>query len=135
MSQWTPVDPKLFPAQLGVRTIQLNVTLSVSPYDVPRAVKGGYDKKKKRFVVEFQYIEEEPLTRKRHDSEITALVGKNSGRLFGLEIDVEKAGASQVELNVITNAIEVTGRDFPQREINYALAKAALSNHSEILIR
>lgn len=133
MSQWIPVDPKLLSGQLGAKVILLNVTFSASPYDVPRAVKGGYDEKKKRFVIEFQYIEEEPLTRKRQDFEITALVGKNSGRLLGLEIDVDKAGAEQVTLHVITDAIDVTGKDFPQRQINYELAKAALSKYRQIL--
>jgi hypothetical protein len=133
MSQWIPVDPKQLSPQLGAKVILVDVTLSASPYDVPRAVKGGYDEKKKRFIIAFQYIEEEPLTRKRHDSEITALVGKNSGRLLGLEIDVDKVDANQVTLHVITDAIDVTGKEFPRRQINYELAKAALSKYREIL--
>jgi len=115
----------------------LDVTMYVSPYDVPEAVRGGYDDKKKRFIVEFKYIGDESTERRSFDRYVTLKVGKNSQRLYAIEIDADGLRASQVQVKVaVQHEVEqafagLVERPPSQRRLdNYQLAREAFTSTS-----
>lgn len=95
----------------------VDVTFYVSPYDVPEAVRGFYNEKKEQFIIEFKYLGEEGLEKRVMDQYVTLRVGKNSKRLYVIEIDVKGLRARQFS-NV---SVKVTFKDEVQEEIEQAL--------------
>ena len=89
MSEWVRLDAeKLNTPQLeAIRGV--NITVRMSPYDVPEAVRGYYDEELERFVIEFRYIGDEPFRQKQKGEHITLRIGRHSGRLYGVEVNVD----------------------------------------------
>ncbi|HEY2931851.1 MAG TPA: hypothetical protein VGK99_08880 [Acidobacteriota bacterium] len=113
------------------------VTLHLSPYDVPEAVRGFYDEDLKRFVIEFRYIGDEPT--ERAESSVAHFgfrVGKNSSRIYAIEIDVDALKAKQVALKVelqkaidnLTERVSSRKSATDLRKENYALAKEIITH-------
>jgi hypothetical protein len=117
----------------------LDLTMYVSPYDVPEAVRGSYDNEKKRFVVEFKYIGDETTETEKNSSDrfVKLIVGKNSRRLYGIEIDVDSLRATQVKIEVgvqqeVAHALDGLVNRPPNRQRldNYQLAREAFTSTS-----
>ena len=86
----------------------VEVEVFISPFEIPRAVRGFYDEQRKRFVVDFKYITQEPTEYKDFGpSEVTTKVGSKTGRILGFEIDVDALGASSVSFRMRDVAQEV----------------------------
>lgn len=101
-SKWVQVEPEEFDRPTPTQTSRgVELTVMVSPYDVPEAVRGRYDTDLDRFVIEFKYIQTEEWERDRQTDSIALRLGKNSGRLLGIEIDVQALRAGHVRLDVI----------------------------------
>jgi hypothetical protein len=134
---------------------RVKVTVHFSPYDKPLAVRGRYDEDRKRFLVEFQYIADEDVDR-QECGDYSLILGRNSGRLYGIEIDVDRLQASRVELMATTSEraldrlisdVKATSKDRhgivwgnhlemregawpnPRRQGNYELAREAVRQH------
>lgn len=131
MSDWVKLDTAQFSHETQQKIRGVDITVVMSPYDIPEAVRGDYDKSLDRFVIEFRYIGEEPWSREEHDGNIALRIGKNSGRLYGIEVDVDTLKAQAVTLRVqaiqsrIQKAIDTLGRR-PRRfsrQKNYQVAK------------
>ena len=81
----------------------VNVKLFVSPNDIPKAIRGFYDKHAACFVIEFTYMMwDEGVTSKEIDEHVSIEAGKHTGRIKKIEIDVDGAGANQVSLELMT---------------------------------
>jgi len=103
MSEWLILnEPELEKVDPGesrqVKGVLVHVFMS--PYDVPQAVRGRYDDERERFLIEFRYIGDEPIERREQDRHLALHVGKNSGRLYGVEIDVDTLRADLVALEM-----------------------------------
>lgn len=144
MSDWLKLDQsKLARDRAETRTERgVEIRLTLSPYDVPEAVRGYVDEQLKRFVIEFRYIQEEDWMRKEHDAHLGLRIGKNSSRLYGIEIDTAGLGASRVLLN--TTVAEMVDRALDslseqpngeRRKGNYSVAKAVVDTESSELLR
>jgi len=119
---------------------KVTVEFLVSSYDIPEAVRGSYNKEKDQFVIEFRYIgnSNEPTEPQPQDDYVTFVVGKNSSRLYGIEIDVKAPKVEEVELRVkinkIKDEVKKTIDNLVQRPINrlrqdnYRLTQKALSD-------
>jgi hypothetical protein len=105
----------------------VSLQLFVSPYDVPQAVQGKYETAIKRFIIDFKYVNsaEEEFVKKPGNANIEFIVGKESNRLYGISVDVDAIGATQVNLNV-SAAIDSLATNTPRRMGNYTAAKRAL---------
>jgi len=116
MSDWIPVPEGIAerPLAHSVRGVEINVFMS--PYDVPQFVRGSMDEDLDRFIVEFRYLGEEPLRREEKDEHIALRVGKNSGRLYGIEVNVHALRVNQVQLNVLVPAVVKKAIDDVVRE-------------------
>lgn len=136
MKNWVRVRPDTKKAK-QLKTIRgVQIEVQVSPYDIPEAVRGEYSKELSKFVIEFKYIGEEPFDLKGHQQHVALRIGKNSGRLYGIEIDVDALKVSEVRVRV-TNAIDSLIRQPPinDRLNNYRLAGAAFAEASDRLFQ
>lgn len=79
----------------------VEVQVVVSPYDVPVAVRGGYDEVAKAFAIDFKYpSEEEEHVPKTVSDHITCFIGAKSRRLQRILIDVDKFDSDRIMLQV-----------------------------------
>jgi hypothetical protein len=105
----------------------------MSPYDVPRQVRGNYDKDLEHFVIEFDYLDSEPLKERRVDRYVSLQVGKNSGRLYRIEVDTVALNAGQIQLRVSLSDLNLEpGR--PEQKRNYDAVKQTLSTYDHELL-
>lgn len=69
---------------------------SISPYDEPDSIFGSFDDKKERYVVGLEYIgSNEPRNVVPLTEGVSATIGANSKRLFGLEITIDDPQSDQ----------------------------------------
>ncbi len=138
MSDWISLDPELL--STVERTEEpggVEVVIGLSPFDIPEKVRGGYNEKSNRFVIEFKYIDEsERHVPTKLDNHITVLAGENSNRLYEIQIDVDAIGARSVQLSLATEAIErVANKSKPRKQKLYGMAKRIVeSKESELVL-
>jgi hypothetical protein len=133
MSGWIEVDSQKInpPTQVNVNGVTFDVMMS--PYDVPRQVRGNYDKDLEHFVIEFDYLDSEPLKERRVDRYVSLQVGKNSGRLYRIEVDTVALNAGQIQLRVSLSDLNLEpGR--PEQKRNYDAVKQTLSTYDHELL-
>ena len=135
--RWMRVNPHDYdePHEIGMTEVEVNVF--ISPFEIPRGVRGYYDKARERFVIEFKYITREPreLT-EGGPPEVRTFVGRKTGRILGFEIDVDRLQATTVSLRLgaIDQALEaVRARSSLQRQENSWIASKVLHDRSEEL--
>ena len=127
MPDWINIDPKTIKEEKlrNIRGVQLNVQLS--PYDIPEAVRGYYNKKRKIFVIEFRYLSDEPTKNKKLDKKdnLSLKIGRNSHRLYGIEIDVDAMEVQAVKLKMMVERAmdDFTASADELREGNYRLTR------------
>jgi hypothetical protein len=134
MSEWLNLDLDTETPERTQEIRGVQVELLVSPYDIPEAVRAFFDKSKERYVIEFKYIGYEPTVPQVEDRYTTIIIGENSGRLYGMELDVNALRAESVELRMrvateVHEAIDhlVNKPANPVRLGNYRLVKDAIS--------
>jgi len=136
-SQWLTLDPTEFEndAEQTINGVLFHV--SVSPYDMPQAIRGGYDEGTRRFVIEFKYLSREETRTQQVDDHVTLRLGERSHRLYAIEADVEAMGVDGVLLRmekVIDNLTpSVADRSHPAS--NYAVAKRVINDKASELWR
>lgn len=95
---WNRFDSRLLDHKTTETIKAVKLEVSLSPYDIPQAYRGYYCTDRRRFVVEFKYITDEPTVEKKMADHLMAVLGKRSGRLYALMIDVDGLGAETVRL-------------------------------------
>ena len=141
MNGWLKLDPQRLdkPNGRNVPKEGVHIEVHMSPYDIPDAVRGEYNKYTNRFVIEFRYIGEEPWRAQTIAEHVVARIGKNSGRIYGLEVNVDALKASSVEfalLPAITEGIDRLARTSTNKSIlsdRYRIAKEAIQEAEELL--
>src|SRR5687767_6301690 len=102
MTDWVRIDPQALSVASTTREpgrgVELTITLS--PYDIPDGVRGVYDEQRGRYVIEFSYIEDEPWDYGEQDKYVRLRIGKASRRLKGVELDVDKITADSVSVRM-----------------------------------
>ncbi|QII09508.1 hypothetical protein KsCSTR_01290 [Candidatus Kuenenia stuttgartiensis] len=136
LSRWLQVKPdgEEFMKRLQTEGSKVKVEFLISSYDIPEAVRGSYNKEKYRFVIEFKYIGDEPTKAEPQDNYVTFVIGKNSSRLYRIEIGVKALRVEKVELRMkIKDKGKKTLNNLIQKPINrlrqdnYRLTQKALS--------
>ena len=141
MAEWLRLDPHEF-ERAGAETRKesdVEITVSISPYDVPEAVRGFFNERLKRFVIEFKYLQRDPLVTETDPDApgIAVRVGKRSKRLYGIEVDVLSLKARSVSLNVnvVARALDSFARGpASRRPENVDIAKAVINSVGEKLL-
>lgn len=138
MPGWHRLDPREF-GLLG-RTENrsgVEITMLISPYDFPNAVRGEFDSAGGCLRIEFRYIQTEDCETRDLDEYVRIRVGKNSGRIYGIEVDVARLKAGQVTLSlgrVVTGALSDLA-DRPKRRVkedNLSFARKVLESHPDL---
>lgn len=143
MAEWIPVSPEVLPPAKNTDPTEKGVEfeLFVSPFDVPDAVRGHYDKALDKFIIELKYIgDESKQLEKKVGDHILFRTGANSGRLYAIIlVDVKLLKVGQVGLKIMSkkNIAEVLSKYAksgakPQRRENYELAQKVIDEHDEI---
>ena len=134
VTEWIPVSPTL--AQLESHADAKGRQLYLSPYDVPQAVRGYFDADSRRFRIEFKYIGDEPLVEQRVDDTLGLQLGRYSGRLYALEIDLESLRANSgatlrkiVQENVRKKLQQMASTGDEDNRDGYRLARELLLSH------
>jgi hypothetical protein len=110
----------------------VKVIVSPSPYDVPGAVKAEFDQSKGHLRILFRYIGTEPVKRQTGQSGVLFGMGKNSGRLYEIDVKIDEAEIKGLTANELTARISQVIDHVPkvstygERKENYRLAKQAL---------
>lgn len=103
--EWIELDPCDLDEPREAVLDGVPVILMASPNDVPEGIRGYFDERLKRFVIEFRYSSDESWRRvpdpARH---VTFRLGRNSRRLYALEVDLNAAKERWVSL--VVQAIE-----------------------------
>lgn len=144
MERWIKLNPNDL-ALAKTESIQgVNVKVFVPPHQIPEAVKGFYNKTICKFIIEFKYIgnqEELYVDEKASDENVKFKIGKKSGRLFEIELDVDKIEVTKVILEVIKKLENrVTSTKNLPLELHteaslssYMIAKTALKNNQRAI--
>jgi hypothetical protein len=140
MTTWIPVDTmEMNPEKkLDERGVELHV--QISPYDVPQALRGGFNEKTDRFEIEFRYIGDEPLRVQAADQHVSFYVGKKSGRLYKIQLNVKAMKAQKVTLKLAATAmlsqeIEKLNEHIPGRRDNYGVVSDLIKSKSDDINR
>jgi hypothetical protein len=135
VSEWIEVDQRKLAAPRREVVNGVEMQVFVSPYDVPQAIRGAYDDSKHRFAIELKYVgDDEPLESRQPHDNVVMFVGKESGRLKRIEIDVDRLNVSAVALKIIS-AIDSFAKQSHtfRRRTNYDAAKKAIEGQSRRL--
>lgn len=143
MSDWIKLKTGEFDQrEKHVGTDGVEVTLFLSPFDVPKAVRGHYDEKHKQFVIEFRYLSgaddlAEPVKETVVEDHFRFYDGKLSHRIYRIEIDVVKLRATGVQLQVaVVDAIEqFKGHDRPKNRGRYDVNREVIEKRQEELFK
>ncbi|HEX8915015.1 MAG TPA: hypothetical protein VF796_21865 [Humisphaera sp.] len=108
-TEWIKLDPAKLNQPHADDINGVTVSVLLSPFDVPTAVRGAMVANGGTYVIEFRYLDDEPVEPDRQPDGVIAHVGKKSGRLHGLEIPRALLGGDKVNLRVaVTSAADRT---------------------------
>lgn len=136
MNNWIPLDPNDLNQGREERRNGVVLRVFVSPHDVPISVRGGYDDKADRFVIEFKYVADEPTSREKVQEHISALVGKHSRRIYSLIVDIKRMGATEINLELLTAALGSLAREehFRSKQENFKVVLDAIRKNQQPLL-
>jgi hypothetical protein len=105
MAKWISLDAVKLNRPRDAIIRGANVQVHVSPYDVPDAVAARYNENLKRLLVDFKcVIRDEDTQMTPHADGFTLIIGKKSGRVYRIEIDVDRLQLGRVGVQVLTTA-------------------------------
>ena len=148
MSQWRKVDNEQVNRPTEEQIDGITIRMLVSPFDVPEAVRGDFNNARKTFAISFKYrAGEESLSEQRFDDDTVLFVGRASGRIYRIEIDLKRVMVNGVALELsVPVSGEVIAREAeqaihglsdrlrtPWRSGNYRVAQEVIKdNESEL---
>jgi hypothetical protein len=139
MAKWVQVDWEKLnqPRQQTINGVE--VTVYLSPYDMPEAVKGEYNDAKDRFVVRFQYLGgKEPIEYRSEDEHVQLGIGRKTSRLHEILVDVNALQANSVMLkmqpsDLVANEVKDAIDRFARSPVAAAPQKGNYEAVSEVL--
>ncbi len=100
MGQWielTEAKPPQF-TQHGAKGLKVN--LYASPYDMPVAARGGISPDRTGFTIELRYLTEGEPTTDRDEGMLRLSVGRRSGRIHRIRVNLAERPVDAVGLQV-----------------------------------
>src|SRR5438874_13384496 len=121
-ARWIPLKPEQLDAKQQDASKGMHFEFSLSPYDIPESVRGYYCANRKRFVIEFKYITEEPLHERKLSDHVSVEEGKKSGRIYNVFVDVDALNVAVISA-AIREAREAPSlsQDVRRRHLNSKL--------------
>jgi hypothetical protein len=139
MAEWLKLDPAEFSKAEHKSLHGVDVEVYLSPYDIPEAVRGSYNKENRRFLIEFKYIGgDEPLeTETDNRSGAILKIGRHSKRIYQIEIDMDSTKEKMIGLRLILPKVDRVlnklAKDFSSTRHmgNYEVAKEILAKRAD----
>ncbi|MBK7878825.1 MAG: hypothetical protein IPJ77_24460 [Planctomycetes bacterium] len=104
--KWYEVKDMQVPVTTVTDATGAVIEILASPYDVPLAVHGEYVQEKGRFVIDLKYMTSGEPTEEQTNGHLVFVKGKRSGRIYRIELDVNRMSASSVSIRVaVYNAL------------------------------
>ena len=100
MNRWTTIKTEEFSRSRKTADEGIKIEISLSPYDVPEAVKGSYCSEHRKFIISFKYLTKESTKSRRIGDYILVKEGVGSNRLIEMEIDVTALNVEEIKLEV-----------------------------------
>jgi hypothetical protein len=125
---------KVTPSDVRSSETDKGILIELSPYDIPRTVKGTFDKQAGVFHIDFEYPDKEESQSRSFNHKLNIKVGKHSGKILGFEIKVAKFDIKEIALTIQAAVDEQLPRleKFNERE-NYKLVSSLVQRHKEPL--
>lgn len=142
MTQWIEVNTEtISPPTESSEIHGVEIVVGLSPYDIPQKVRGYYDRHINRFVIEFKYLagRERELVQQESDH-ISLVVGKESGCLYEIRVNVAELNADRVKLKMllpeIGNAIQKLTKSprFSAKKWHYEYARDVITKNAEQIL-
>lgn len=144
MTAWIKIDPANFGKAKRTSISGVSVEVYSSPFDVPEAVRGFYNKTEQKFVIQFQYIGgKEPLKTNVPAENIQLTIGRHSKRLYGIEMLIDekklREKGTKVDTHLFLPTVDkvldklVQRAEAAHRTGNYKVAKEILSKRAKEL--
>jgi hypothetical protein len=94
------VNPKRLKSAVATETVDgMRLTVGISPYSLPLFVVGRYDSKTGRFVIEFQYINDEKASpRPRVINGIEIHEGRLSRKILSISLPIDRHPLDRVAI-------------------------------------
>jgi hypothetical protein len=78
-----------------------HTTWALSPYDVPYAIRRSCDKSHDICVLTFRYVTDEPTYPQPLGESLVAHLGKNSRRVYGLDLDMRRVTPAEAPSEIV----------------------------------
>jgi hypothetical protein len=138
MAEWIELDPEQLNQNERTCVNGIEINVGLSPYDIPERVRGSYDDDIGRFVIEFEYLDDnEPREISWQNEHVTLCVGENTGCLYAIHVDVESLGADAVKVRVsVADAIRHLSEDerHSAQRRHYEVAEEIIAKNAERLL-
>ncbi len=137
-SRYVWVNPERLQSAVGEaeRFDGLELTIELSPYDLPQGIVGSYNEATGEFTITFEYIDDEPETRVSECEGIEIFAGIHSNKILRIAIHVDQpphAGTAVIQLQTrVLGAIDRISQQKGQR--NHEVAKRLLEDRFEDLV-
>jgi hypothetical protein len=137
MGRFVWVNPeRLTKMRKQVRVDGVDISVELSPFDVPRAIVGSYDRGHGLFIIEFQYGDDEPARSAPTTEEgVSIFEGRHSGKLLKITIPVDHHPLNQVGIIAlktrILGALDKNRRDGDRGDLRTNVADEILSDEAK----
>ncbi len=125
MQSWISINPTEIQKQKSTEVMGINVNVFLPPSHVPNAVRGYFNESHHTFIVEFKYIGDQESLKDvlSEDGVIKLYVGRSSGRIFKIVVDMKTAKVREVQVKIgraldINNDINPTNRSAASSVLN-----------------
>jgi hypothetical protein len=140
VEKWVSLDMDKAPFSTAEEFGGVISTVTPSPYDVPKALAYSYNPGDQLLTLEFQYIGQEPTGREPGVAGVSVNVGKNSGRIYGIDIRVDPKVTVEGLVGAIVHPIHESINRLsakPERGVrrsNYSMVKTAVGSIRDDLL-
>jgi len=140
MAKWIELDASTISDDERSEVSGVEIRVGLSPFDIPDGVRGYYDDQRQRFVIEFRYIgnHEEKVAGPK-DGHITIMVGKTSGRLYEIHVDIDKVSSQGIKLTLLKPEVDkaldrLADQASEPKKRSYQVARAAFTENAQELL-
>lgn len=141
MSDWVKLNPSEFNKSEHKVIHGVDLEVFLSPYDIPEAIRGAFQKESGKFVIEFKYIGgSEPLDEKDENESILLQIGRHSKRLYQIQVAIDPDMHKTIGLKLflpkvnrlLENLSKSLGREVPAR--NYEVTREILAKKGKQIL-
>ena len=146
MSNWISIDATSLKTDRHESVRGVGIVLGISPFEIPEAVRGYYDEGRHRFVIEFQYLDDDPdddfeeaIHESRPSAQVSLGTGAESGRLREVLVDIDSLKADAVQLRIlvaekVSEELRHLADENSSKRRHYELAGTVLHEKADELI-